>query len=144
MQQSSIEKNLDRKMLLRYRGPLIIIRQTYGGAYIVAEMNGAVLKEKVAAFRLLPHHERYEPISLPENIHELIDLSPEQLDDMIEDRELVSDLAFDNMPSMKPPVDNDDYPDEWDDVEDNVEEDSDSESDYNLDKATCQTRSHSK
>ena len=50
----------------------------------MAEMNGAVLKEKVGAFRVLPHHARYTPIQLPDNIHDLIDLSPRQLEKMIE------------------------------------------------------------
>ena len=87
----------------------MVIRRTRGGAYILAEMNGAVLKEKVGAFRVLPHHARYEPIELPDNIHELIDLTPAQLENMLENEEIDNDLAFDSMPEMKDPMDEDVY-----------------------------------
>jgi hypothetical protein len=56
----------------RYVGPMIVIRRTRGGAYILAEMDGTVLKEKVAAFRVLPH-KVWKKITLPDNIHQLID-----------------------------------------------------------------------
>ncbi|ESK81533.1 hypothetical protein Moror_15658, partial [Moniliophthora roreri MCA 2997] len=84
MHNTAIEKELDRKMYPRYLGPMIVIRRTKGGLYILADMNGAVKKKKVAAFRVLPYHARYEPIELPENIHDLIDLSKEQLEKMLE------------------------------------------------------------
>ena len=53
----------------------------------MAEMDGTVLKEKVGAFRALPHISHYEPIKLLEDIHELIDLSAEQLEVMVNDEE---------------------------------------------------------
>ena len=96
-----IEKSLDRKMHPRYMGPMIMIRRTKGGAYILAEMDGSVLREKVAAFRVLPHKARYEPIALPDNIHDLIDLDPLQLRQMVEEEQvdesysLGRDLVFD-------------------------------------------------
>jgi hypothetical protein len=39
-------------------GPYQIIRQTQGGSYILAEMNGNLLKHHVAAFRLIPYIQR--------------------------------------------------------------------------------------
>ena len=57
----------------------------YLAAYILAEMDGSVLHEKVATFRVLPHKARYEPILLPQNIHDLINLSPDQLSRMVEE-----------------------------------------------------------
>ncbi|KAJ3803753.1 hypothetical protein F5876DRAFT_17339, partial [Lentinula aff. lateritia] len=84
VRNSGIEKSLDRKMYPRYRGPMVVIRRTKGGSYIIAEMDGTVLKEKVGAFRVLPHFTRDEPIELPNNIHDLIDLNAEQLDLMVE------------------------------------------------------------
>ncbi|KIK54697.1 hypothetical protein GYMLUDRAFT_76875 [Collybiopsis luxurians FD-317 M1] len=110
MQNSTIEKSLDQKMYLRYRGLV-------------------VYKEKVAAWQLLPHYKRYEPIELPENIHELIDLSPEQLEHMVNNEELDSDLAFDSMPALQSPMD-DLGVDKWLEMDKgSINEEDDSESD---------------
>ncbi|ESK82079.1 hypothetical protein Moror_13397 [Moniliophthora roreri MCA 2997] len=107
MRNMAIEKELDRKMYPRYLGPMIVIKRTKGGLYILADMNGAVKKEKVAAFRVLPHHARYEPIELPENIHDLIDLSKEQLEKMLETKHASQydgeDFAFTKVPKMRRP-----------------------------------------
>ncbi|KAL0067418.1 hypothetical protein AAF712_005647 [Marasmius tenuissimus] len=68
-------------------------------------MDGTVLRGKVAAFRVLPHVSRYKPIDLPENIQELIDISKERLDELIEEGEDGSrdgtDYAFPNLPSLR-------------------------------------------
>ena len=82
IRNTAIEKSLDKKMKPRYRGPYVVIRRTLGGSYIVAEMDGTVLKEKVAAFRVIPHKLRYEPVILPEAIHKVLDATKEQLDDL--------------------------------------------------------------
>ncbi|ESK80816.1 hypothetical protein Moror_15754 [Moniliophthora roreri MCA 2997] len=105
MRNSGIEKDLDRKMYPRYLGPMIVVRHMKGGSYILADMNGAVKKEKVAAFRVIPHIARYEPISLLENIYKLIDMSREQIDKMVEDEAsklyVGDDFIFPNIPEMK-------------------------------------------
>ncbi|KAF8828366.1 hypothetical protein HHX47_DHR4000660 [Lentinula edodes] len=106
VRNSGIEKSLDRKMYPRYRGPMVVIRRTKGGSYIIAEMDGTVLKEKVGAFRVLPHFTRNEPIELPNNIHELIDLTAEQLDLMVEDEDEdwmspENDYIFDAIPHLR-------------------------------------------
>ena len=36
-------------------GPYQVIRQTQGGSYILAEMDGSLLKHHVAAHRLIPY-----------------------------------------------------------------------------------------
>ena len=92
-------------MYVRYKGPMVVIRRTKGGSYIIAEMDGTVLKEKVAAFHVIPHVSRYEPIELPENIHKLIDLTPEQLDALVEDKDdeeniWNDDYIFDKIPNI--------------------------------------------
>ena len=93
-------------MYARYFGPLVVIRRTKGGSYILAEMDGMVLKEKVAAFRILPHVARYEPIELPQNIHDLIDLNKEQLEHLVNEEDdsndpLQEDLIFDAIPNLR-------------------------------------------
>ena len=39
-------------------GPYQVIRQTKGGSYILAEMDGSLLKHHVAAYRLIPYIQR--------------------------------------------------------------------------------------
>lgn len=92
----------------------------------MAEMDGTVLRRKVGAFRCLPHIARYEPIELPENIHELIDLSAEELERMVNDGQDPSEyggigrhLVFDAIPNLRIS--------EVDDELGNFEEDSDDE-----------------
>jgi hypothetical protein len=52
---SSIESDLGRKSKPRYFGPMVIIHQTRGGAYRLAELDGAVSKLCYAAFCLIPY-----------------------------------------------------------------------------------------
>ena len=118
IRNTTIEKSLDRKMYARYRGPMVMIRRTKGGSYIIAEMDGTVLRKKVGAFRVVPHFERYSPIELPANIHDLIDLSAEQLTSMIDDdnRSFAvqgRNIPFEDIENIKL-VDNSD--DEWVDM----------------------------
>ena len=134
VRNSGIEKNLDRKMLPRYKGPMVVIRRTKGGSYIIAELDGTVLKEKVGAFRVVPHVARYEPIELPDNIHQLIDLTAEQLDAMVDDAEDVDTIAgndyiFDAIPNLRLQDSDDDFevsdddfevPDRFDDSDDDA------------------------
>ncbi|PCH37004.1 hypothetical protein WOLCODRAFT_29993, partial [Wolfiporia cocos MD-104 SS10] len=70
-----IEKALNRKMRPRYLGPLIVISRNKGGAYIIAELDGAVLDRPIAAFRVIPYVAR-KRIPVPEN---LLDISTERL-----------------------------------------------------------------
>lgn len=76
IRNSPIEKLLDRKSKPRYFGPVIVLRQTQGGSYICAELNGAVSLKRYAAFRLILYMAR-EPIAIP---WELMSLSRERID----------------------------------------------------------------
>jgi hypothetical protein len=61
VRNSSIETDLGRKTKPRYTGPMIILRRTTGGAYRLAELDGAVSKLRFAAFRLVPYYSRFTP-----------------------------------------------------------------------------------
>ena len=52
--------SIERKTANRYMGPYRIVRRTQGGAYILAEMDGALLRHHVAAYRLTPYIQRNE------------------------------------------------------------------------------------
>jgi hypothetical protein len=55
VRNSAIESDLGRKTKPRYFGPMVVVRQTRGGSYRLAELDGAVLKLRYAAFRLVPY-----------------------------------------------------------------------------------------
>ncbi|KAI0063721.1 hypothetical protein BV25DRAFT_1783852, partial [Artomyces pyxidatus] len=53
MRNTAIEKSLNRKMRARYLGPYVVLSRNRGGAYILAELDGATFDRPVAAFRLV-------------------------------------------------------------------------------------------
>src|SRR6202000_3278890 len=81
IRNTSIEDSMNRRNKERWNGPMVVIRRTKGGSYIVCEMNGAVLQGKVAKFRVAPFHQRHK-ITLSKKIEDLIDVSKERLDEM--------------------------------------------------------------
>ena len=54
----AIEMSADRKHKPRYLGPYQVIRKTKGGSYVVAELDGAIWRQGIAAYRLLPYVSR--------------------------------------------------------------------------------------
>ena len=77
IQNMAIEKSLNHKMRVRYIGPLIVISQNKGGAYIISEPNGSVFDRPIAAFRVIPYFAR-QRIDVPP-LDELIDITSRQL-----------------------------------------------------------------
>jgi hypothetical protein len=65
----------------RWWGPLIVVRRTKGGSYIVCEFNGAVWQKKIGQFRVIPYEQR-QKLSIGSRIEELIDTSREMLDQL--------------------------------------------------------------
>ena len=52
--------SIERKTADRYMGPYMVNCRTEGGAYILTEMDGTLLKHKIAAFRLIPYIKRWD------------------------------------------------------------------------------------
>jgi hypothetical protein len=77
IRNTRIEKSLNRKMRPRYLGPMIVISRNKGGAYILAEMNGAVLTRPISAFRVIPYYPR-RSITLPP-LEDVLDISTDEL-----------------------------------------------------------------
>ena len=77
---TKIEKSLDKKMKLRYLGPLIMVSRTQRGAYIVCTLDGAVLHNPIVQFCVIPYLAR-KSIFLPEGF---TDIGKTRLDEMEE------------------------------------------------------------
>jgi transposase InsO family protein len=58
VQNSSTFKSHNRKHKARYLGPMEVDRKTLGGSYVLKDLNGAVNRRGVAAYRLLPYYPR--------------------------------------------------------------------------------------
>ena len=130
LRSSEVESSLNSKMQPRYKGPMIVVTQSKGGSYVLAEMNGAVSQERAAKFRIVPYFARRR-IEIPDGIHSVIDTSKEGIERILnlpedEDEEgLKRDYIFDKF-TMK---DGNGYVEEVGDmenVEDKVQESDDS------------------
>jgi hypothetical protein len=81
---TQFEKTVSSKMKARYLGPMVVIRRTKGGVYLVAEMNSAMFQERIAVFRVI-HYEARHGIQIPANIQQFIDISEETLAKLADD-----------------------------------------------------------
>ena len=88
MRNTRVEESLDSKMEPRYLGPLVVIRRTRGGSYVLAELDGSIVGGTVAQFRVIPYHARHS-IELPRKIHDLIDVSPQTRKELVTSDESV-------------------------------------------------------
>ena len=55
---TKFDKTLSDKTKPRYFGPMVVIRRTKGGSYVLGELDGSLSKLRFAAFRLLPYNPR--------------------------------------------------------------------------------------
>ena len=81
LRNTRIEKSLNRKMRPRYLGPLVVVGRNMGGAYVLCELDGAVMDRPVAAFRVVPYFPRHA-IPLPDGFE---DITSSRLRDMLTD-----------------------------------------------------------
>jgi hypothetical protein len=81
LRHTAIESSLDKKMKPRYNGPMIVVRETKGGSYILAELTGVVLPYKCAKFRVIPYFAR-RSIPIPDGILKIISLNEKELDEI--------------------------------------------------------------
>ena len=81
--------SVDKKIKPRYLGPMVVMRKSQGGAYILAELDSLVWQNKVAAFRVLPYLSRRK-LNFNSEVKELLDASEENL------RELAAESDRDN------------------------------------------------
>ena len=92
VRNSCIEKELNWKTKPRYLGPMIVVRCTQGGAYILAKMDGTISCLCYAAFHLLP----YLPHML-DNISPTTIVAADNLEDL--------DLRSEDFPFADDPMD---------------------------------------
>ncbi|KIO13205.1 hypothetical protein M404DRAFT_92706, partial [Pisolithus tinctorius Marx 270] len=81
---SHIEKELNRKTKLQYTGPMVVLRWTTGGSYLLAELDGSISKLCFAAFCLLPYHPRSQTHT---TVTHITGLDDEELDCLLEEAE---------------------------------------------------------
>ncbi|KAJ8453565.1 hypothetical protein ONZ45_g19665 [Pleurotus djamor] len=58
VRNSKLENDLSGKMKARYAGPMVVVRRTQGGAYVLSELDGAVSALRFGAFRVVPYYAR--------------------------------------------------------------------------------------
>src|SRR5882724_7454176 len=56
---SHVEKELNCKTKPCFLGPMVVVHHTKGGAYILAELNGAISRLRYTAFRIIPYLSRF-------------------------------------------------------------------------------------
>lgn len=90
VRNTAIESSLDKKMKPRYTGPMIVIVRNPGGSYILAEITGAIWRQKVARFRVLPYFAR-ERIDISDTLKAIIADNEKTIKDI---QEQTNDYSF--------------------------------------------------
>jgi len=76
----------DRKIKPRYLGSMVVVRKLRGGAYILAELDGSVWQNRVAAFWIISYLPR-KKIDFTREVQGLLDISEENLKKLAAERE---------------------------------------------------------
>ncbi|TFY53807.1 hypothetical protein EVJ58_g9240 [Rhodofomes roseus] len=78
VRNSQIETEHNRKAKRRYSGPMVVVRRTEGGAYILAELDGSVSRHRYAAFRVIPYRGRSRSSVRLEEVEEWEEYLPDE------------------------------------------------------------------
>ncbi|RXW16973.1 hypothetical protein EST38_g8879 [Candolleomyces aberdarensis] len=104
MRNTAVESSLNKKMKPRYLGPMVVVTRNKGGAYILAELDGAVYHSKVGAFRVIPYHPR-KSIQVGIGNDSGFDLDEATIQDLAnsteDGNEPYVDYNFEGMPRLK-------------------------------------------
>jgi hypothetical protein len=92
VRNSRFDKGLTNKTKPRFLRPMVVIRKTKGGSYILGELDGALSKLRFAAFRLIPYLPR-DIRAVP--VTKLADISEDELEDLTHDSGNALDVDFD-------------------------------------------------
>ena len=96
VRNSRVEVELNRKTKPRYLGPMIVLRRTIGGSYLLAELDGSVSRLRFAAFRLLPYHPRSRTRILVTTVTGLEDEELDRLVDGEDEENQPDEVEVDN------------------------------------------------
>jgi hypothetical protein len=80
MRHTAVESSLDRKQFPRYLGPYQVVQQNRSGAYILAELSGVRLADRVAAFRVTEYLKRDHEFMRAESRFQEVSSSSDSLD----------------------------------------------------------------
>src|ERR1700710_2014690 len=99
VQNSRVEVELNRKMKPHYLGPMIVLRRTVGGSYLLAELDGSVSRLRFKVFRLLPYHPRSRTRIPVTTVTGLEDEELDRLADGEDEEKQPDEVEVDNHPS---------------------------------------------
>ncbi|TFK16667.1 hypothetical protein FA15DRAFT_549737, partial [Coprinopsis marcescibilis] len=58
VRNSKLDSMIGHKTKPRYVGPMLVVRRSVGGSYILAELDGSISRLRFAAYRIAPYHAR--------------------------------------------------------------------------------------
>ena len=84
VRNSKVDSSIGQKTKPRYLGPMVVVRRTAGGSYILAELDGSLSRLRFAAYRVVPYLPRSKT-RIP--VTSISNLSNRELSDLTHDRD---------------------------------------------------------